>query len=124
MSLLQIFESMFVFFLLVAWIWAIIGVLGDVFRSSDLNGLSKGIWLLFIIMIPWLGVLCYLISRGKGMEERSAKALADASEAQRAYIQGIAGTSTADELTKLAQLKDKGAITDAEFETQKAKLRG
>jgi len=123
MTLLKIIESMFVFFLLVAWIWAVIAVIGDVFRSRDLSGMAKGIWVLFIIVIPWLGVLSYLIIRGKGMEERSAQALADAGEAQRAYIQSIAGgSSTADELTKLAELRDKGTITDAEFEAQKAKL--
>ncbi len=124
MPLLHIFESIFVFFLLVAWIWAVVGVISDVFRSSDLSSVSKAIWVLFIIMIPWLGVLSYIFTRGKGMEERSAQALADGHEAQRAYIRGVAGLSTADELIKLAELKDKGTITDAEFENQKAKLLG
>ena len=122
MNLLDTFWSIFVFFLLVAWIWVVIGVISDVFRSHDLSGLSKGIWVLFIIMIPWLGVLSYVIIRGKGMQERSMQAVADAGERQRAYIQSVAGTSTADELSKLADLKDKGVITDAEFEAQKARL--
>ena len=122
MPLLHIFESIFVFFLLVAWIWAVIAVISDVFRSSDLSSVSKAIWVLFIIMIPWLGVLSYIFTRGKGMEERNAQALSDAQEAQRAYIQGVAGLSTADELSKLAELKDKGVITDTEFEAEKAKL--
>ena len=122
MPLLHIFESIFVFFLLVAWIWAVIAVISDVFRSSDLSSVSKAIWVLFIIMIPWLGVLSYIFTRGKGMEERNAQALSDAQEAQRAYIQGVAGSSTADELSKLAELKDKGVITDTEFEAEKAKL--
>ena len=122
MNLLDTFWSIFVFFLLVAWIWVVIGVISDVFRSRDLGGLSKGIWVLFIIVIPWLGVLSYVVIRGKGMQERNMQAVADAGERQRAYIQSVAGTSTADELSKLADLKDKGVITDAEFEAQKARL--
>ncbi len=126
MEFLNIIWSIFVIFLLVAWIWVIIGVISDVFRSSDLSGLAKGLWVLFIIVIPWLGVLAYLIIRGKGMQERSAQSFVDAQDAQRAYIQNIAGspTSTADELAKLAELKGKGVISDTEFETQKAKLLG
>ncbi len=122
MPLLDIFWSIFVFFLMVAWIWAVIGTISDIFRSPDLGGVSKGIWVLFIIVIPWLGVLSYLIIRGKSMQERNMQAVADAGERQRAYIQSVAGTSTADELSKLAGLKEKGVITDAEFETQKARL--
>ena len=122
MPLLDIFWSIFVFFLMVAWIWAVIGVISDVFRSPDIGGLSKGIWVLFIIVIPWLGVLSYLIIRGKSMQERNMQAVADAGDRQRAYIQSVAGTSTADELSKLAGLKEKGVITDAEFEAQKARL--
>ena len=118
--------SIFVIFLLVAWIWVIIGVISDVFRSSDLGGLAKGLWVLFIIIIPWLGVLAYLIIRGKGMQERGEQALLVAKEAQRDYIQSIAGTSTsiAEELSKLAELKDNGVITETEFLAQKAKLLG
>jgi len=122
MPLLDIFWSIFVFFLMVAWIWAVIGVISDIFRSPDMGGLSKGIWVLFIIVIPWLGVLSYLIIRGKSMQERNMQAVADAGERQRAYIQSVAGTSTADELSKLAGLREKGVITDAEFEAQKARL--
>jgi len=122
MPLFDIFWSIFVFFLMVAWIWAVVGVISDVFRSPDLGGVSKGIWVLFIIVIPWLGVLSYLMMHGQGMQERNAQALVDAGDRQRAYIQSIAGASTADELSKLAALKEKGVITDVEFETQKAKL--
>jgi len=122
MPLLDIFWSIFVFFLMVAWIWAVIGVISDVFRSPDLGGASKGIWVLLIIVIPWLGVLSYLIIRGKSMQERNMQAVADAGERQRAYIQSVAGTSTADELSKLAELKEKGVITDAEFDAQKTRL--
>jgi hypothetical protein len=124
MPLLDMIWSIFVFFLMVAWIWVIIGVVGDVFRSKDLGGVAKGVWVLFIIVIPWLGVLCYLVIRGRGMEERGVRTLADAEDVRRAYIQNIAGSSTADELSKLAELKDKGVISDAEFEAQKVKLLG
>ena len=118
--------SIFVIFLLVAWIWVIIGVISDVFRSSDLGGWAKGLWVLFIIVVPWLGVLAYLIIRGQGMQERGAQAMLDAKEAQRHYIQSIAGTSTsiAEELSKLAELKENGVITETEFLAQKAKLLG
>ena len=124
MPLLDIFWSIFVFFLMVAWIWAVIGIISDIFRSPDLGGVSKGIWVLFIIVIPWLGVLSYLIIRGKSMQERNMQAVADAGDRQRAYIQSVAGTSTADELSKLAELKEKGVITEAEFEAQKTRLLG
>ena len=126
MAFFDIIWSIFVIFLLVAWIWVIIGVISDVFRSSDLSGIAKGLWVLFIIVVPWLGVLAYLIIRGKGMQERNAQAFVEAQNAQRAYIQNIAGSpaSTADELSKLAGLKEKGVISDTEFEAQKAKLLG
>jgi hypothetical protein len=124
MPFLDIIWSMFVFFLLIAWIWVVISVIGDVFRSKDIGGFSKAFWMLFVIVIPWLGVLSYILIRGRGMEERNMQAFSDAADKQRAYIQGVAGTSTADELTKLAELKDKGVINDAEFEAQKAKLLG
>jgi len=122
MHLLEIFWSIFTFFLLVAWIWAVIGVISDVFRSDDLGGFAKGIWVLFIILVPWLGVLSYLIIRGDGMQERNLQAATAAAESQRAYLQNAVGMSTADELTKLSELKDKGVISDTEFESQKQKL--
>ena len=77
--------------------------------SRDLSGFAKGIWMLLIIVIPWLGVLCYLIVRGKGIEDRN-------------YTQNVSASSVADELSKLAELRDKGIITDAEFDSQKVKL--
>ena len=122
MNFLNVLESIFMFFLLVAWIWVVISVIGDIFRSKDLSGWGKGAWMVFVIVLPWLGVLAYLIVRGDGMHERTMEAIAKANEQQRDYIQSIAGVSTADELTKLADLKEKGVITDAEFEAQKAKL--
>ena len=116
--------SMFMFFLLIAWIWVVVSVISDVFRSKDIGGFAKAFWVLFVILIPWLGVLSYILIRGKGMEERNMQLMMDAAENQRTYIQGLAGTSTADELSKLAELKDKGVINDTQFEAQKAKLLG
>ena len=124
MPLLHMLWSIFLIFLLVAWIWAIIGVISDVFRSKDLSGMAKGLWVLFIIVFPWLGVLGYLIFRGSGMEERSMQTLAEADKIQRAYIKDAAGTSTADELAKMAELKEKGILTEEEFKNLKAKLLG
>lgn len=124
MPLLNIFWSIFMFFLLVAWIWVIVGVISDVFRSKDLSGLEKALWVLGIIIIPWLGVLTYIVIRGQGMAERNAQALAEVEKMRRAYVQDVAGSSTADELTKLAELRDKGIITDAELQVQKTKLLG
>jgi len=122
--LLNIFWSIFMFFLLVAWIWVIVGVISDVFRSKDLSGLEKALWILGIIVIPWLGVLTYIVLRGQGMAERNAQAVAEVEKMRRAYVQDVAGSSTADELTKLAELRDKGIITDAELQAQKTKLLG
>ena len=128
MPLFDVLWSIFIFFLLIAWIWVLIGVITDVFRSDDLNGLAKGLWVLAIIIVPWLGVLAYLIIRGQGMTDRNAKAAADAEKLRREYIREVVAgptqASIADELTKLANLKEKGVITDAEFETQKAKIIG
>jgi len=110
------------FFLLVAWIWVVISVLTDIFRSKDINGWIKGAWVLFVIVMPWLGVLAYLIMRGDGMQKHTMEMIERAGNQQREYIQSVASVSTADELIKLADLKEKGVITDAEFEAQKAKL--
>ena len=122
MVFLDVIWSMFVFFLMIAWIWTLVGVVSDVFRSQDLGGAGKALWVLLIIMIPWLGVLAYILVRGEGMQKRSLEALQHASEAQRAYIQSIAAVSPADELVKLSGLKDKGVISEEEFAAQKAKL--
>ena len=124
MPLVNMLWSIFIFFLMVAWIWVIVGVISDVMRSKDLSGLAKGLWVLGIIVVPWLGVLAYFVLRGDGMAERNVQALVEVEEARRAYIQHVAGTSTADELAKLADLRDKGVVTDDEFQAQKAKLLG
>jgi len=122
LDFLHLLMSIFMFFLLVAWFWVVVSVLADVFRSKDLNGLRKGLWMVFVIITPWLGVLAYLIFRGDGMQLRTMEAIIKANERKQEYIQQAATLSTADELSKLADLREKNILTDAEFETQKAKL--
>lgn len=124
MSLLNILSSIFMFFLMVAWIWVMVLVISDLFRSDDLSGWGKALWALGIIVIPWLGVLAYLLLRGEGMSQRSIKAASDMEDMRRSYIREVAGPSTADELAKLAELKDKGVISEEEFLAQKAKILG
>jgi NADH:ubiquinone oxidoreductase subunit 6 (subunit J) len=111
--------SVFVF---VAWIMVLFTIISDLFRDHEMSGWGKAIWILFLVFLPFLTGLIYLIARGSGMRDR---ALAEQKEAQAqfdAYVKKAAGTSHADELAKLAELKDKGSISDAEFEKAKAKL--
>jgi hypothetical protein len=123
--LLAMFWTMLVFFLWVAWIVIVFRVVIDIFRSKDLGGVGKGFWVLFVILIPWLGVLVYLIARGRSMAERDHADAVAHEEAVQAYIRQTAGSgTTAEELSKLASLQAQGVITDAEFAQQKAKLLG
>ena len=119
----QVFLSMMYFFLFFIWIYLLIVVFSDIFRSHDLGGFAKAIWVIFVILVPYLGVLVYLIARGNKMSEHAQEAAQAQADAQRAYIQSAVGSSpsTADELARLADLKSQGAITDAEFEQLKAK---
>jgi len=120
--ILNFFWTMLFFFVFILWIFLLIQVIVDVFRSRDLGGLSKALWLLFIIVLPFLGVLIYLIARGGKMHQHQE---ADAKNAQDAFnnaVRQAGGTSVADELHKLGDLKAKGVLSDAEFETAKAKL--
>jgi hypothetical protein len=122
--LLSIFWTMLEFFIFFLWIWLLIVIFGDIFRSRDMGVLAKALWVLFVIIVPYLGVLIYLIARGGKMHERAAAAAAQQQKAFDAYVKQTAGSSggSADELAKLADLKAKGVLTDAEFEAQKAKL--
>ncbi len=120
----QVFWSMLWFFLFFIWIWLLISLFGDIFSSSDLSGGAKAMWTIFIIVLPFLGVLVYLIVRGNSMQERSLKRAADQEAQFRGYVQTVAATGgggAADELAKLADLRDKGVISEAEFQTAKAK---
>jgi hypothetical protein len=124
MPLFDLFWAMLWFFVFVAWIWILISIVFDVFRSRDLSGWGKGLWILFIVIVPWLGALIYLIARGGSMHERSQLMAAANEQATQEYIRSVASTSssTADEVGKLAELRRSGVITEQEFETQKAKL--
>jgi len=119
----QVFLSMLWFFLFFIWIWLLIVVFSDIFRSHDMGGWAKAAWVIGIIILPYLGVFIYLIARGHKMAEHAQQAAAAQDAAARQYIQQAAGTSpsTADELQRLADLKAQGVISDAEFETAKAK---
>ena len=123
--LLSIFWTMLEFFLFVLWIWLLIYIFIDIFRSHDMGGFAKALWVLFVIILPFLGVLVYLIARGGSMHERAEK---DAQAQQQAfddYVKKTAGAgSSADQLAKLADLKAQGVLSDAEFEAQKAKILG
>ena len=122
----QVFLSMLWFFLFFIWIWLLIVVFSDIFRSHDLSGWSKAFWVIGIIILPYLGVFIYLIARGHKMAEHAQQAAAAQDAAAKAYIQSAAGTSgsAADEIQRLADLKAQGVISDAEFEAGKAKALG
>ena len=125
--MLNFFWIMLEFFLWVIWIWILIMVFIDIFRSHDLSGWGKALWFLFVLIIPLVGVLVYLIVRGGSMHER-AVARAEQQDAElRSYVQQAAASgnshgTTADQLTKLADLRDRGVISPEEFEREKAKL--
>jgi len=118
-GLLLVFE----FFLLFAWIWILISILGDLFRDHKLSGVAKAVWVFFLVFLPFLGVLLYLIVRGNGMRDRTIKAQADSKKEFDSYVRKQAqASSSADELHKLSELKDKGALSAEEFDQAKAKL--
>ena len=121
--LLGLFWTMMIWFLWIAWIVVLFRVIADIFRSRDLGGGGKALWAIFVIVVPWLGVLVYLIARGHSMTERDVQHAQAQDAAFRSYVQDTASSgSGTDELTKLAGLKAQGVITDAEFAQQKAKL--
>ena len=122
----QVFLSLLYFFLFFIWIWLLIVVFSDLFRSHDLSGWAKAFWVIGIVILPYLGVLLYLIVRGHKMAEHAQQAAAAQDAAAKAYIQQAAGTtgSAADEIQRLSDLKNQGVISDAEFEAGKAKALG
>jgi len=109
-------------FFFVIWIWILITILTDLFRDHELSGWWKAVWVLFLVFVPFVTALIYLIARGSGMRERALKAQAEAKHHMDAYIQQQAHSSPADELHKLNDLKEKGAISAEDFEKAKAKL--
>jgi hypothetical protein len=123
MPLLDVFWATLWFFLFVAWVWLVVSVFGDIFRSEDLGGWGKALWTIAVLVFPVVGVFVYLIVRGRDMHARSARMAVEAERARQQYIREIAAApSAADELAKLAQLRDQGVIDLTEYESQKAKL--
>jgi type VI protein secretion system component VasK len=125
--LLNLFWTMFEFFLWIIWIWILIWIFIDIFRSRDLSGWAKALWFLFVLFIPLIGVLVYLIVRGSSMHERAAQDAQRQDKEFRQYVQQAAAdapASTADQLAKLADLRDKGVISAEEFNREKAKVLG
>lgn len=113
-------------FFFVIWIWILIVILSDLFRDHELSGWWKAVWVLFLVFLPFLTALVYLIARGNGMRKRTIKAQAEAKQEFESYVRQTAGggASTADELSKLADLKAKGVLSEEEYQAQKAKLLG
>lgn len=122
----QMFWSFLWFFLFFMWIWLAITIFADIFRSPDLGGWGKALWTIFVIFAPFLGVLVYLIARGHKMQEHAIQAAQAQDAAQRAYIQQVTSSSAgaADEIAKAAELRDRGAITEEEFQALKSKALG
>jgi hypothetical protein len=123
--ILDFFLTMLYFFLFIIWIWLLIMVFTDIFRSHDMGGWAKALWSIFVIVLPFLGVFVYLIARGGKMQERAGRDAAQQQKAFDEYVRqtaGEPGDTTADQLSKLADLKSQGVITDAEFEAQKSKI--
>jgi len=121
---IDVFWSMIIFFFWVIWIWIVITVLIDVFRRHDIGGLAKALWVIFVVILPWLGVLIYLIVEHNGMRERSmqqAQAQRQAFDEHVRHAAGTAGGGSASEIAQAKQLLDSGAITQEEFDALKAK---
>ena len=122
----QVFWSMVWFFLFFLWIWLAIAIFSDIFRSHDLSGWGKALWTVFVIVVPFLGILCYLIARGHKMQEHAVEAAKAQDAAARAYIRDTVTTDgaggAASELSRLVDLRDQGVISDTEFEQMKAKV--
>lgn len=123
----QMLWSIIWFTLFFLWIWLVIKIFADIFRSQDLGGWAKALWTLFVVITPYLGVFVYLIARGPSMAERDRDMLVAQEQAMRSYIQDVAGSPDgsgggASELSRLAELRDQGVIDDAEFQKMKAKI--
>lgn len=126
MPILDFFWAMLWFFLFIIWIWLLITIFIDIFRNKESSGWVKALWVIFIIFLPLLGVLIYLIVEGGDMQKRKLDEAAEMQQAQNEYIRKVAadsgGSSSADELEKLKKLHDQGVLTDDEYAQQKAKV--
>jgi hypothetical protein len=117
---LDVFWSMIIFFFWVIWIWIVVTVLIDIFRRSDIGGFAKAMWVVFVVILPWLGVLIYLIAQHDGMRERSIRQAQEQKQQFDSYVREAAGGS-ADQIAKAKALRDDGTITEEEFQALKAK---
>ena len=117
--------ALFEIFLFFAWFMCLFWIFGDIFRSKDLGGVARTLWVLFVIFVPWLGILVYLIARGRGMQERQLEQAIQMQRAQAEYIKSVAGSSptsgAADQIASAKVLLDSGAVTQGEFEQLKTK---
>ena len=122
-SLFNVFWTMLEFFCFFLWIWLAVMVFSDIFRSHDQSGVAKMLWVIFVILLPYLGVFAYLIFRGGSMHERAAAHAALQRSAFHQFVQQTTShPTTADQLHKLADLRDRGFLTDSEFQDEKVKL--
>jgi energy-coupling factor transporter transmembrane protein EcfT len=119
---MDILWTMIIFFAWVAWIWMLIVIFTDIFRRRDIGGWAKAAWIVFMIIIPFIGVLVYLIAEHKGMADRQADAMQQAQQQTDQYIRSVAGSEgAADQIAKGKELLDSGAITQAEFDSLKSR---
>ena len=123
-GLLDVFFSMLYFFLFFVWIMLLFRIFADIFRDKDASGFSKVLWIVFLIVLPFLGAFLYIIVKGNSMAGREVEQLQAQDAAAREYIRSAAAPSATEELARLAELKDKGVIDDAEFAAMKAKIVG
>lgn len=127
MSLWDVMVSIFWFMLLVAWFWLLIAIISDVFRDHALSGVAKGLWCAYVILLPWLGVITYLIVRGRSMSERSVQEAARHEQAYRNYIREVAvaeGNGVAGQISQLAEMRDRGALSPEEYDHAKRQVLG
>jgi hypothetical protein len=120
----EVLLSILAFYLVVTLIWVLFTIIGDLFRDSELSGVSKALWLVALLFVPWISAFVYLIARGDGMRERRMRDAAEARQAAESYIRDVAGSSPVEELAKLNALRRDGAISQAEYDQLKAKLVG
>jgi hypothetical protein len=126
MNLWDVMISIFWFMLLVAWFWLLISIISDLFRDEELSGWGKAAWCIFLIVVPWIGALTYLIARGRSMGERQSREMARNEQAFRAYVQEAAGSGggVADQLDRLTTLRDQGKISNEDYEQAKRQVLG
>ncbi|MBV9024211.1 MAG: SHOCT domain-containing protein [Streptomycetaceae bacterium] len=120
--LLNVFLMIMWFFIWIMWLFLLFRIVFDVFRSHDMGGWAKALWILFLIVLPFLGVLVYLVVRGRGMSERTAQEIERREHVHREILKGTLGLGTTGELNQLAEMKNRGDLTQEEFERAKARI--